>query len=124
MLDLLPQAVDSTVAASAVEEYDPDSDSWTVVTHAPRKRFGCIGAAVDGVFYVIGGLKIGSNGSRGVNGSEFSRAATAGAEAHVYASSMDLYDVEARVWLRSRAVPGGGCVVGWLVAGGGVFDEL
>ncbi|EEF39153.1 F-box/kelch-repeat protein At5g26960 [Ricinus communis] len=96
-------------AAAAVEEYDPDTDTWTVVSHAPRKRFGCIGAAFDGVFYVIGGLKIGN--ASGVHGNELSRAATARAEAHLYASSMDLYDVEARMWLRSRAVPGGGCVV-------------
>ena len=34
---------------------------------------------------------------------------------------MDLYDVEARVWLRSRAVPGGGCVVAACSAAGHVF---
>ncbi|KAK6164003.1 hypothetical protein DH2020_000867 [Rehmannia glutinosa] len=46
----------------------------------------------------------------------------AGAEAaHVYASSMDLYDVEARGWLRSRAVPGGGCVVAACAADGNVY---
>ncbi|KDP34562.1 hypothetical protein JCGZ_11112 [Jatropha curcas] len=103
-------------AAATVEEYDPDTDSWSLVAQAPRKRFGCIGAAVDGVFYVIGGLKIG-----GLAGNEFSRAATAGAEAYVYASSMDLYDVEAKVWLRSRAVPGGGCVVAACAAAGFVY---
>ncbi|XVF69454.1 hypothetical protein PTKIN_Ptkin11bG0083400 [Pterospermum kingtungense] len=88
-------------AASAVEEYDPESDTWRVVAHTQRRRYGCIGAAVDGIFYVIGGLKIGGAFGNGAGG----------VEAHVYASSMDLYDVEARVWLRSRAVPGGGCVV-------------
>nr|POE89704.1 f-box/kelch-repeat protein [Quercus suber] len=35
----------------------------------------------------------------------------ANVEAHVYASLMDLYDVEARAWLRSRAVSGKGCIV-------------
>ncbi|XP_050203620.1 F-box/kelch-repeat protein At5g26960 [Mercurialis annua] len=100
---------------TAVEEYDPDSDTWRVVTHAPRKRFGCIGAVSDGVFYIIGGLKIG-------NGNEFSRAGNVGGEAaHVYASSMDLYDVEASVWLRSRAIPGGGCVVAACEAAGYVY---
>ncbi|XP_035549930.1 F-box/kelch-repeat protein At5g26960-like [Juglans regia] len=98
---------------SAVEEYNPDSDTWRVVAHAPRKRYGCIGASVDGVFYVIGGLKIGASVD------EPSRAANA--EAHVYASSMDLYDVEARTWLRSRAVPGGGCVVAACAAAGHVY---
>lgn len=102
---------------STVEMYDPETNEWCVVSHAPRKRYGCIGASVDGVFYIIGGLKIGgafgneTSSSRGSNG----------AEAHVYASSMDLYDVEARVWLRSRAIPGGGCVVAACAAAGNVY---
>ncbi|KAI3414627.1 Cysteine proteinase inhibitor [Psidium guajava] len=99
---------------SAVEEYDPDRDGWSVVSHAPRRRYGCVGASVDGVFYVIGGLRIGPS-----VGSDPPRAA--GAEAHVYASSMDLYDVEAQAWLRSRAVPGGGCVVAACSAVGHVY---
>ncbi|KAL2485524.1 F-box/kelch-repeat protein [Abeliophyllum distichum] len=90
----------------AVEEYDPDENKWRVVSHAPRRRYGCIGAAVDGVFYVIGGLKIGAAGNEA---------------AHVYASSMDLYDVEARGWLRSRALPGGGCVVAACAANGHLY---
>lgn len=100
----------------AVEEYDPDTDTWRVVCQAPRRRYGCIGTSVDGVFYVIGGLKIGG----AAVGTEPPRAA-ANAEAHVYASSMDLYDVEARAWLRSRAVPGGGCVVAACSAAGHVY---
>ncbi|KAK9274083.1 hypothetical protein L1049_018897 [Liquidambar formosana] len=102
-----------TARTAAVEEYDPDTEEWHVVADAPRRRYGCIGASVDGVFYVIGGLRIGTSGN------EASRAA--GTEAHVYASSMDLYDVEARGWLRSRAVPGGGCVVAACAAGGHVY---
>lgn len=93
--------------AAAVEEYDPGKNRWEVVTQAARKRYGCIGAAVDGVFYVIGGLKIGNEKSR--------------AAAHVYASSMDLFDVESRQWLRSRSVPGGGCVVAACAAVGHVY---
>ncbi|GLT58723.1 hypothetical protein SLA2020_315930 [Shorea laevis] len=103
-------------AASAVEEYDPKIDTWRVVSNAPRRRYGCIGAAVDGIFYVIGGLKIG-----GECGNDSSRAAATGLEANMYASSMDLYDVEARAWLRSRAVPGGGCVVAACAAGGYLY---
>ncbi|KAL0435266.1 UNVERIFIED_CONTAM: F-box/kelch-repeat protein [Sesamum radiatum] len=60
----------------------------------------------------------------GPSGNEGSVCASraAGAEAaHVYASSMDLYDVAARVWLRSRAVPGGGCVVAACGANGNVY---
>ncbi|KAF8403699.1 hypothetical protein HHK36_011803 [Tetracentron sinense] len=97
---------------ASVEEYDTESDTWRIVAEAPRRRYGCIGASVDGIFYVIGGLKIGGR-------SEVTRGG--GTEAHVYASSMDLYDVEARVWLRSRAVPGGGCVVAACAAGGYVY---
>ncbi|KAF7833611.1 F-box/kelch-repeat protein [Senna tora] len=103
--------------STAVEEYDPFLDAWSVVSHAPRRRYGCIGASVDGVFYIIGGLRIGAAGE----GNEFIRA-TGGAEAHAaYASSMDLYDVEARAWLRSRTVPGGGCVVAACAAAGHVY---
>ncbi|KAG6411364.1 hypothetical protein SASPL_129445 [Salvia splendens] len=91
---------------SAVEAYDPDENAWRVVSHAPRRRYGCIGASADGVFYVIGGLKIGHD--------------SAGA-AHVYAGSMDLYDAAAGGWLRSRSVPGGGCVVAACAAGGDVY---
>ncbi|KAL7113617.1 hypothetical protein ACP275_04G071600 [Erythranthe tilingii] len=102
--------------SSAVEEYDPDENAWRVVTEAPRRRYGCIGASADGVFYVIGGLKIGGN-----DGSVCASRATGAEAAHVYASSMDLYDVAARGWLRSRAVPGGGCVVAACAASGDVY---
>lgn len=100
--------------SSSVDEYDPRSDTWRVVSQAPRRRYGCVGAAVDGVFYVIGGLRIGSSGSDHPH-------STVGAEAHVYASSMDLYDVEARAWLRNRSLPGGGCVVAACAAVGHVY---
>ncbi|KAL2238512.1 UNVERIFIED_CONTAM: F-box/kelch-repeat protein [Sesamum indicum] len=104
--------------SSVVEEYDPDENVWRVVSDAPRRRYGCIGASVDGVFYVIGGLKIGPSGN---DGSVCASRASGAEAAHVYASSMDLYDVAARVWLRSRAVPGGGCVVAACGANGNVY---
>jgi len=101
---------------AAVEEYDPETDTWDVVSHAPRMRYGCIGASADGVFYVIGGLRIGASGQNLFPG------ASRGTEAHAaYASSMDLFDVEARVWLRSRTVPNGGCVVAACAAAGRVY---
>lgn len=99
---------------AAVEEYDPGTDSWRVVCHAPRMRYGCIGAAINCVFYVIGGLKIGGGG-------DGTRAAAGGGANVNYASSMDLYDVEARRWLRSRAVPSGGCVVAACSSGDCVY---
>ncbi|VFQ95453.1 unnamed protein product [Cuscuta campestris] len=100
---------------AVVEEYDPDAESWRAVSTASRRRYGCVGAAVDGVFYVIGGLKIGSSGNEGV-----SRAAGPDA-ALVYAGSMDLYDVAAGQWLKSRTVPVGGCVVAACAEGGFVY---
>ena len=60
----------------------------------PRRRYGCNGTSVDGVFYVIDRLKIGAI----MVGTEPPRAEV-NVEAHVYTSSMDLYYVEARAWL-------------------------
>lgn len=101
---------------SAVEEYDPITNTWSVVSHAPRRRYGCIGASTDGVFYVIGGLRIGA-----AEQNEISRAVLGTEARAAYASSMDLYDVEGRNWLRSRAVPGGGCVVAACASAGKVY---
>ncbi|KAL9454989.1 hypothetical protein AB3S75_010403 [Citrus x aurantiifolia] len=98
----------SLCAAATVDEYDPDSNKWRVVSRAPRLRYGCTGASADGVFYVIGGLKIDGP-------------PTGAADAQMYMSSMDLYDVEAGVWLRSRAVPGGGCVIAACAAVGFIY---
>ncbi|KAF5201733.1 Galactose oxidase/kelch repeat superfamily protein [Thalictrum thalictroides] len=98
-----------------VEEYNPETDTWQIIAESSRRRYGCIGASVDGVFYLIGGLKI-SNRSDYCS----SRDATS-TEARAYACSMDLYDIETRVWLRSRSVPGGGCVVAGCAVDGHVY---
>lgn len=103
--------------AAAMEEYDPETDEWRVVVNAPRRRYGCFGASVDGVFYMIGGLKVAAASSFDAP----SRAETGSNDALTYARSMDLYDVEAGRWLRSRSVPGGGCVVAACSAGGYLF---
>lgn len=95
-----------------VEEYDPETDTWRIAAESSRRRYGCIGAAVDGVLYVIGGLKIN-------NRTELSR--DLNTEARDYTSSMDLYDVGTGVWLRSRWVPCGGCVVAACAVGGHVY---
>ncbi|XP_014517712.1 F-box/kelch-repeat protein At5g26960 [Vigna radiata var. radiata] len=101
---------------AAVEEYDPETDTWVVVSNAPRMRYGCIGASVDGIFYVIGGLRIGASAQNLLPRS------SCRTEAHAaYASSMDLFDVEARVWLRSRTVPNVGCVVAACAAAGRLY---
>lgn len=97
---------------SAVEEYNPDVDEWRVIAEAPRKRYGCVGASAGGVFYVIGGLRVGSRREE----EEEARGA------HTCAGSMDAYHVRAGMWLRMRAVvPGGGCVVGACGAGAHVY---
>ncbi|KAJ4724517.1 Kelch repeat-containing F-box family protein [Melia azedarach] len=102
----------SSSSATTVDEYDPDSNRWRVVSNAPRIRYGCIGASADGVFYIIGGLKIDSP----VPGERM--------EAHIYMSSMDLYDVKTRAWLRSRAVPGGGCIIAACASVGYIYILL
>ncbi|WOL18686.1 hypothetical protein Cni_G27483 [Canna indica] len=101
---------------SAVEEYDPVTDAWRVVADAPRQRYGCIGAAAGGVFYIAGGLRVGGGGGEGGR-----------LDAHVCAGSMDAYHVEAGAWVRGRpgagaaVLPGGGCVVGACGAGPHVY---
>ncbi|GAB4855949.1 hypothetical protein Ancab_024588 [Ancistrocladus abbreviatus] len=97
----------------AVEEYDPVRDEWRVVCDAPRRRYGCVGVGIDGLFFVIGGLKIGA--SVGIS------RATVPTEAQMYANSMDVYDLEGRCWLKSRSVPGGGCAVAACGAYGHVY---
>ncbi|KAL5730229.1 hypothetical protein ACHQM5_003077 [Ranunculus cassubicifolius] len=94
---------------ATVEEYTPETDTWRIVAESARRRYGCLGAAVDRVFYVIGGLKINN------------RAESCSQDARDYASTMDLYDVETRGWLRSRRVPGGGCVVAACAVGGHLY---
>lgn len=97
--------------SSAVEEYDPDLDSWRIISDAPRRRYGCVGATASGVFYVIGGLIVGSSTRAGR------------LDAHVWAGTMDTYEVETGVWgsRRAASVPGGGCVVGACGAGSHVY---
>ncbi|KMZ69752.1 F-box/kelch-repeat protein [Zostera marina] len=101
-----------TSRTSAVEVYDPLTDIWRVVSEAPRKRYGCLGTSANGAFYVIGGLKIGGNGPTSTHGVE---------SAHVYASTMDAYDVVAGTWLRTRPIPDGGCAVGACSVGSHVY---
>ncbi|KAG9152486.1 hypothetical protein Leryth_016409 [Lithospermum erythrorhizon] len=95
----------------AVEEFDPEMNTWRVVCDAPKKRYGCIGASIDGILYVIGGLRVGTAADE----------ARVEGPPHVYASTMDLYDVEGNVWLRSRSVPTGGCVVAATAAAGHIY---
>ncbi|TVU50787.1 hypothetical protein EJB05_02177, partial [Eragrostis curvula] len=94
---------------AAVEEYDPaGDDAWRVVAEAPRRRYGCAGAATaGGVFYVAGGVAVSAPVGDG----------GALLEARACAGSVDALHVGAMAWARPRAVPGGGCVVGACGAG-------
>ena len=53
-----------------MEEYNPDTDTWRVVCQVARRRYVCIGTSVEGVFYVIGGLKIGGGPGLGKRDTE------------------------------------------------------
>ncbi|CAN4120066.1 unnamed protein product [Withania somnifera] len=131
-----------STAAAVVEEYDPSSNKWLVVANVPKKRYGCVGASVDGIFYIIGGLKLGGgplnemprgsahvyassmNFYDSVNGVPPGGGASSmlmARESHIYASSMDLYDTVNGVWLKSRSVPGGGCVIAACAAAGEIY---
>ncbi|CAN6443431.1 unnamed protein product [Victoria cruziana] len=97
-------------AVNSVEEYDPITDTWREVSLCATPRYGCQGASVGGLFFVLGGVRIiGTAGPRRREG-------------YVYESNMDTYDAEAMMWRRRRAVvPIGGCVVASCGAGEFVY---
>jgi hypothetical protein len=72
--------------------YIPESDLWKPIPKMPTRRSGCLGAAVDGIFYVIGGYNLGEKSSC------FSSAAGP----HLYMSSMDSYDPETNTWRETK----------------------
>ena len=41
---------------SVVEEYDPESDTWTKKAEMPTPRYDCSASVVNGVIYVMGGI--------------------------------------------------------------------
>eukprot|EP00252_Welwitschia_mirabilis_P005673 TRINITY_DN1618_c0_g1_i1.p1 TRINITY_DN1618_c0_g1~~TRINITY_DN1618_c0_g1_i1.p1 ORF type:complete len:398 (+),score=53.03 TRINITY_DN1618_c0_g1_i1:317-1510(+) len=82
------------------EMYIPELDVWKPIPNMPRKRYGCLGAAVNGIFYVIGGLKFGNMNALSV-------------QPYAYVSSMDAFDTKTNTWLRTKPLPlaMGGCVI-------------
>lgn len=90
------------------EEYVPELDLWKPIANMPRKRYGCLGAAVDGIFYVIGGLKFGKK-----NGFSL--------QPYAYVGSMDSYDPKTNTWLKTKALPMGGCVIACAVMGSYIY---
>ncbi|KAJ4747851.1 Galactose oxidase/kelch repeat superfamily protein [Rhynchospora pubera] len=89
---------------SAVEEYDPETDSWRIVCDAPCRRYGCVGATTEnGIFYIAGGLKLSGNQNT--------------LDAHTCAGSIDAYHIASGTWIRTHSssittVPAGGCILG------------
>ncbi|XP_002970115.2 F-box/kelch-repeat protein At5g26960 [Selaginella moellendorffii] len=82
------------------EVYDPELDTWRRLPDMRHRRYGCIGAAVDGIFYVIGGIR----------------------RPYAYLSSMDCFDPRVNAWLKSRPLPiGGGCVISCTVVGSCIY---
>ncbi|KAH7280654.1 hypothetical protein KP509_36G007500 [Ceratopteris richardii] len=90
------------------EEYIPEEDIWRPLPNMPRKRYGCLGVAVDGIFYVIGGLK-----SSSVMGMCM--------QPYTYVSSMDLFDPRNNSWFKTKPLPTGGCVIACSVVGSCIY---
>ncbi|GLJ13719.1 hypothetical protein SUGI_0218910 [Cryptomeria japonica] len=90
------------------EEYVPGLDLWRPISNMPRKRYGCLGASVDGIFYVIGGLKFGRKNRFSV-------------QPYAYVSSMDSYDPKTDTWLKTKPLPMGGCVIACAVMGSYIY---
>ncbi|KAJ7518060.1 hypothetical protein O6H91_21G052600 [Diphasiastrum complanatum] len=80
------------------EVYVPELDAWKPLANMPRKRYGCLGAAVNGMFYVIGGLKFSSTFGLSI-------------QPYAYVSSMDCLDPKTNIWQKTKALPMGGCVI-------------
>ncbi|GLJ37050.1 hypothetical protein SUGI_0750710 [Cryptomeria japonica] len=90
------------------EQYIPELDEWKPIANMPRKRYGCLGAAVNGIFYVIGGLKFGHMNGLCV-------------QPYAYVGSMDSFDPKTNTWLKTKALPMGGCVIACTVIGSCIY---
>ncbi|KAI5084558.1 hypothetical protein GOP47_0000727 [Adiantum capillus-veneris] len=90
------------------EEYIPEENLWRPLASMPRKRYGCLGVAVNGIFYVVGGLK-----SSSVIGMCM--------QPYTYISSMDLFDSKTNTWQKTKSLPTGGCVVACTVVGSCIY---
>lgn len=89
------------------EEYIPEENLWRPLASMPRKRYGCLGVAVDGIFYVIGGLKSSVIGMC--------------MQPYTYISSMDLFDPKTNAWQKTKSLPTGGCVIACTVVGSCIY---
>ncbi|KAG0632228.1 hypothetical protein M758_1G313500 [Ceratodon purpureus] len=90
------------------EMYIPELDMWKPIANMPRRRYGCLGAAVNGIFYVIGGLK-------------FSSMLGLSMQPYAYVASMDAFDTKLNCWQKTRVLPMGGCVIACTVVGRAIY---
>ena len=67
-----------------------------------------MGAAVNGIFYVIGGLK-------------FSSMLGLSMQPYAYVASMDAFDTKLNCWQKTRVLPMGGCVIACTVVGRAIY---
>jgi hypothetical protein len=95
-------------AIADAEEYVPELDSWRPLASMPRRRYGCLGAAVNGIFYVIGGVKFSTMFNRSM-------------QPFAYIRSMDSYNPKTNGWQKTRALPMGGCVIACTVMGPSIY---
>lgn len=72
------------------------------------RRYGCLGAAVNGVFYVIGGLK-------------FSSMLGLAMQPYAYVASMDAFETKTNCWQKTRVLPMGGCVIACTTVGRAIY---
>ncbi|KAL3699552.1 hypothetical protein R1sor_017574 [Riccia sorocarpa] len=94
---------------TGAEEYDPELDVWRPLPNMPRKRYGCLGAAVNGIFYVIGGLKF-SSVQPGLS-----------MQPYAYVGSMDSYNPKTNSWYKTKNMPMGGCVIACTVVRSSIY---
>jgi N-acetylneuraminic acid mutarotase len=91
------------LGSSAVEEYDPETDTWTTKAPMPTPRAGLGVSAVNGKIYAIGGAPLGSR-------------------------TVEEYDPETDTWMRKADMPTARCffttsaVNGKIYAIGGAMD--
>jgi hypothetical protein len=98
----------SREAIMGAEEYIPELDVWRSLPNMPRKRYGCLGAAVNGIFYVIGGLKF--NSMRGLC-----------MQPNPYVGSMDSFNTRTHSWQKTLRLPMRGCVIACTVVGSSIY---
>ncbi|CAM6099215.1 unnamed protein product [Calypogeia fissa] len=98
----------SREAITGAEVYIPELDLWRPLPNMPRRRYACLGAAVNGIFYVIGGLK-------------FSSMLGLCVQPYPYDGSMDSFNTRTNSWQRTMKLPMRGCVIASTVVGSSIY---